>query len=160
MGIMSNLLAFLLLLAAPANAGTALRYEYKECRSDTNYTRGSAFQANLDALLASLPADAAASSGFARNVTGVAPDQVFGLVQCRADINASSCRQCLDESVRDLGSECAAGQKTAILVYERCLVRHSNESFFDEYDWGVLRWRPHLYRRTRRIHSIAVHVQA
>jgi hypothetical protein len=94
MGIMSAFLAFLLgslilLLAAPANAGTALRYEYKECRSDTNYTRGSAFQANLDALLASLPAAAAASSGFARNVTGVAPDQVFGLVQCRADINAS-----------------------------------------------------------------------
>jgi hypothetical protein len=64
MGIMSAFLAFLLLgslillLAAPANAGTALRYEYKERRSDTNYTSGSAFQANLDALLASLPAAA------------------------------------------------------------------------------------------------------
>ncbi|KAF8719394.1 hypothetical protein HU200_024104 [Digitaria exilis] len=41
------------------------------CPSDTNYTHGSAFQANLDILLSSLPATTAgASTGFATNTTG------------------------------------------------------------------------------------------
>jgi hypothetical protein len=92
--------------------------QYKGCSSNANYTRGSAFQANLDALLSSLPATAAASSGFAKNATGsgAAPEQAYGLAQCRADVNASDCRACLDGLVRD--------------IYDRCELRHSNTSSF------------------------------
>ncbi|TVU20011.1 hypothetical protein EJB05_36197, partial [Eragrostis curvula] len=137
-GDMSSLLALLLLcsliLAALANDDHPF---FTDCPSNTNYTDGSAFQANLDALLSSLPAAAAASSGFAENVTGVAPDQAYGLAQCRADVNASACRACLDASVQDMASMCTAGQKNAMLAYEDCLLRHSNASFFGAVDTSV-----------------------
>ena len=102
---MRNLLPLLLLVAA-ANAGDP---GYTDCPSDTNYTRGGVFQANLDALLHSLPRAAGAASGFATNTTGAAaaaPDWAYGLAQCRADVNASDCLACLDASVRDVASVC------------------------------------------------------
>ncbi|EMS66655.1 Cysteine-rich receptor-like protein kinase 25 [Triticum urartu] len=56
-----------------------------DCPSDTNYTRGGVFQANLDALLSFLPAAASYASGLAENTTGTAPDEAYGLAHCRAD---------------------------------------------------------------------------
>jgi hypothetical protein len=135
---MSRLLALLLcsfLLAALANAEDPF---YTDCPSNTNYTRGSAFQVNLDAILSSLPGAAAASSGFSKNVTGPAPDQAYGYAQCRGDVNASDCRTCLDAAARDMGSKCTAGQKTAGLFYDQCLLRHSNASFFGDLDTSVV----------------------
>ncbi|GJN14794.1 hypothetical protein PR202_gb01655 [Eleusine coracana subsp. coracana] len=110
---------------------------YMDCPTNTSYTPGSsAFQANLDALLSSLPASAVASSGFATNViTGATPDeQAFGLAQCRADVNASTCRSCLDASVRDVATNCP-GQKSAMFIYDACLLRYSNTSFFGVFDF-------------------------
>ncbi|KAL6609732.1 hypothetical protein ACP70R_039701 [Stipagrostis hirtigluma subsp. patula] len=136
---MSSLLPILLfcssLLVATTNADDPV---VNDCPSNTNYTRGSAFQANLDALLSSLPAAAAASSGFAKNITGAAPgDQAYGLAQCRADVNASDCRACLDGSVRDMARMCP-GRKNAMVIYDRCLLRHSSASFFGAADTSVL----------------------
>ncbi|TVU02149.1 hypothetical protein EJB05_52374, partial [Eragrostis curvula] len=122
---MSSLLVFLLcslILTAPANADDPF---YTDCPSNMNYMRGSAFQANLNALLSSLTsAAAAASSRFAEKVTGAAPDQTYGLAQCRADINASDCRACLDASARGVATWCP-GQKSATYIYDSCLLRHS-----------------------------------
>ncbi|RLN27808.1 putative receptor-like protein kinase [Panicum miliaceum] len=135
---MSSLLPILLLCASLLVATTSADDPvFTDCPTNTNYTRGSAFQANLDALLSSLPAAAAASSGFAKNVTGSAPgSQAYGLAQCRADLNASDCRACLDGSARDMGARCP-GQKSAMLIYDGCLLRHSNASFFGAADASV-----------------------
>jgi hypothetical protein len=147
---MSRLLALLLcsflLLAVPTNAEDPF---YTDCPSNTNYTRGSAFQANLDALLSSIPGAAAASSGFAENVTDPGPDQVYGYAQCRGDVNASDCRACLDAAARDMGSKCTAGQKTAGLFYDKCLLRHSNASFFGDLDTSVVVWLPNGQNATQ-----------
>ncbi|KAL6841447.1 hypothetical protein ACP4OV_028965 [Aristida adscensionis] len=128
---MSSLISVLLLcsslLAATTNADDPT---YTDCPTDTNYTRGGAFEASLRALLSSLPAAAAASAGFATNATGAAaPDRAYGLAQCRADVNASVCRACLDGSAKDMAGKCP-GQKSAMLFYDDCLLRHSNASFF------------------------------
>ena len=97
-----------------------------------NYTRGSAFQANLDAILSSLPDAAAASSGFAENTTGAAaPDKAYGLAQCRGDVGASDCRSCLNDTAHEMASACP-GQKNAMLIYEGCMLRYSNASFFGD----------------------------
>ncbi|WVZ99033.1 LOW QUALITY PROTEIN: hypothetical protein U9M48_044390 [Paspalum notatum var. saurae] len=125
----------LLLLAATTNADDLRFFMSTDCPlPDTkNNTRGGAFQANLDAMLSSLPAAAAASSGFAENVTGAAPDQVYGLAQFRGDIGASDCRACLSASAQEMASKCA-GQRSAVLIYEGCLLRYSDEGFFGEAD--------------------------
>ncbi|KAL6619012.1 hypothetical protein ACP70R_034151 [Stipagrostis hirtigluma subsp. patula] len=136
---MPSLLPILLLCSSLLVATTdADGVHFIDCPSNTNYTRGSAFQANLDALLSSLPAAAAAaSSGFAKNVTGAAAgDQAYGLAQCRADVNASDCRSCLEGLARDMAGVCP-GQKNAMLIYEPCLLRHSNASFFGAADTSL-----------------------
>ncbi|CAO2206045.1 unnamed protein product [Urochloa humidicola] len=128
------LLSWSLCLTATTTMADDLRFHiYTGCSSNMNYTRGSAFQANLNATLLSLPAAAAASSGFAENVTGAAaPDQVYGLAQCRGDLSASDCRSCLDDSASEIASSMCPGQKSAMLIYEGCLLRYSNASFFGE----------------------------
>nr|CAB3464859.1 unnamed protein product [Digitaria exilis] len=121
----------LVLLAATANAEDMLRYYItSDCPDDMNYTRGGAFHANLDALLSSLPAAAASSTGFAVNVTGAAPDQAFSLAQCRGDVSAPDCRACLAASGQQMATTKCPGQKSAVLIYEGCLLRYSNASFF------------------------------
>ncbi|CAN6337221.1 unnamed protein product [Urochloa humidicola] len=120
----------LLLLASAAIADDLRFYISADCPDNMNYTRGGTFQANLGALLSSLPAAAAASSGFAENTTGAAPDQAFGLAQCRGDVSAPDCRSCLDTSAREISTSTCPGQKSAMLVYEGCLLRYSNASFF------------------------------
>ncbi|KAL6609734.1 hypothetical protein ACP70R_039703 [Stipagrostis hirtigluma subsp. patula] len=143
-GAMSSLLPILLLcsslLIATTDAGDPI---FIDSPSNTNYTRGSAFGANLDAHLSSLPATADASSGFAVNVTGAAPDKVYGLAQCRADVNEPECRASPDYSARDMADMCP-GQKNAMLIYDSCLLRHSNASFFGAVDTSVVKywWNP------------------
>jgi hypothetical protein len=146
---MHSLLPILLcsfLLASVANADNPF---YTGCPNNTNYTRGSAFQANLNALLASLPSAAAASAGFATNTTGTAPDQAYGLAQCRADVNASDCGACLDGSTRDMARVCP-GQKSAMLIYDACQLRHSNASFFGAVDASVVVWQPNAQNATQQ----------
>uniref|UniRef100_A0A0E0L470 Uncharacterized protein n=1 Tax=Oryza punctata TaxID=4537 RepID=A0A0E0L470_ORYPU len=101
--------------------------------SSTNSSLDGAFEANLRALLTSLTAAAAASpSGFAENATGAAPDTAYGLAQCRGDIvggnHGTSCRSCLDDSVRDVAKACP-GETSAVIISDYCLVRYSNASF-------------------------------
>uniref|UniRef100_A0ACD5U1G6 Uncharacterized protein n=1 Tax=Avena sativa TaxID=4498 RepID=A0ACD5U1G6_AVESA len=99
---------------------------YADCPSNTNYTRGGVFQANLEALISFLPAAASAASGFTKNTTGAAPDEAYGLAQCGADVNTSVCLACLDTLARDAASKCP-GQKSSMLIYDDCV---SNASFF------------------------------
>ncbi|KAF8719400.1 hypothetical protein HU200_024111 [Digitaria exilis] len=107
------LCASTLILTTAATTNDNLRFFlFNYCPDKTNYTRGSAFQANLNALLSSLPDSAAASSGFATNTTGAAPDQAFGLAQCRGDISASDCSACLSDSASEMASKCP-GKKSA-----------------------------------------------
>ena len=151
---MRNLLPLLLLVAA-ASAGDP---GYTDCPSDTNYTRGGVFQANLDALLHSLPRAAGAASGFATNTTGAAaaaPDWAYGLAQCRADVNASDCLACLDASVRDVASVCP-GQTNAMLFYDHCLLRHANASFFGVADTSSVKywWNPQNASQPERFMSL------
>jgi hypothetical protein len=126
-----SLLLILLIGASKAGADPTST----DCPSNTNYTRGGVFESNLDALLSFLPAAASTStaSGFAENATGAEPDVAYGLAQCRADINMSDCRACLDASAQDAASKCP-GQKSSMLFYDNCVLRHSNASFFGAAD--------------------------
>ncbi|TVU01629.1 hypothetical protein EJB05_52902, partial [Eragrostis curvula] len=117
-----------------SNADNLTLLMFSECTENASYTSGSAFQTNLDALLSSLPAAAASSAGFAENVTGAAPDQAYGLAQCRGDITASDCRACLELSAQQLVANTCPFKTGALSVYEGCLLRYSGASFFGQAD--------------------------
>ncbi|TVU02148.1 hypothetical protein EJB05_52373, partial [Eragrostis curvula] len=132
----------------PALPGTPAAWALKKKKTDiatqeeklldANYTLDGTFQANLDAILSSLPAAAAASWGFAKNTTGAAaPDQAYGLPQCRRDVSAPLCSSCVEKMAQKLRDGCP-GRKNAIIFSETCMLRHSNVSFFGEPDGGHL----------------------
>jgi hypothetical protein len=119
------LLSFWSLYATTITASGDQRPLHIDCLGNTSHPRGSAFHGILDALLASLPAAAAASSGFATDTIGsAAPAQAYGLAQCRA---------CLDAAAREVAAECP-GRQTAVVIRDSCLLRYSNASFFEVAD--------------------------
>ncbi|TVU02159.1 hypothetical protein EJB05_52384, partial [Eragrostis curvula] len=77
----------------------------------------------------------------AKKVTSSAPYQAYGFSQCSGDVNSSDCRACLDASVHDM----------AMLIYDACLLRHSNASFFSAADTSVVRcwWNPKTQNATQ-----------
>ncbi|XP_031473983.1 cysteine-rich receptor-like protein kinase 25 [Nymphaea colorata] len=96
--------------------------------SPTTYT--ATFEKNLKSLLASIAANAASLPGFFYNTTeGNSPDQVYGLVQCHADVSADECRSCAAVATSQITGSCRTF-KTAMCWQENCLLRYSSEHFF------------------------------
>ncbi|XP_051184541.1 L-type lectin-domain containing receptor kinase IX.1-like [Lolium perenne] len=95
------------------------------CSTADNYTAGSQYKKNLDQLLAGLPA-AAGSNGWFYNATAGAPgtaDQVFGLIMCYADRNASQCQECLAGARAGIMTVCP-GSRTVRAAYDACVLQY------------------------------------
>ncbi|KAF7056889.1 hypothetical protein CFC21_064259 [Triticum aestivum] len=109
------------------------------CSTADNYTDGSPYKRNLDELLAGLPA-AAGGNGWFYNGTAGAPgtaDQVFGLIMCYADRNATQCRECLAGAPLGITTACP-GSRSVRAAYDACVLRYSPPpSFFSTADLDV-----------------------
>lgn len=117
-------LVLLVLFLFGAITSSAAVYLIHSCDGDANYTRNSTFQSNLNRLLASLDADPLAT-GFLKKTVGDLPDRVHGVVLCRGDVVANSCRSCVDAAVQDIVQQCPY-KKDATIWYDDCMVRYSN----------------------------------
>uniref|UniRef100_A0A0E0EBB4 non-specific serine/threonine protein kinase n=1 Tax=Oryza meridionalis TaxID=40149 RepID=A0A0E0EBB4_9ORYZ len=109
------------------------------CGSSGNYTAGSKYQANLQALAATLPSTASSSSPalFAKDAAGAGdaePDRVFALTLRRGDTAAnassssSSCADCASRALRDAQSVCPCSKEVAV-YYDPCLLYFSGDDF-------------------------------
>ncbi|XP_020091832.1 cysteine-rich receptor-like protein kinase 6 [Ananas comosus] len=129
------LLFFLLLHPPPAAAAVAAPDLLTQvCGTTGNYTANSSYQSNLNDVLSFLSSNASASpSGFAATTLGRSPDEVSGLALCRGDVNATDCRACLNVAVQDAPQICPA-TKAAVLWYDPCLMRYSNQHFLASTD--------------------------
>ncbi|XP_038981818.1 cysteine-rich receptor-like protein kinase 6 [Phoenix dactylifera] len=132
-------LIFLIFLSPPT-AGDPL---YTQCGSTGNYTASSTYETNLNLLLRSLASNTSLSGGFLNATVGQIPDQIYGLAMCRGDTNASVCRSCLSDAIQDAPQLCAYN-KGAIVGYDDCLLRYSNQRFFSTVDTSmrVFEWNP------------------
>ena len=106
------------------------------CSPQRNYTANSTFQSNLVSLVASLAASAPATN-FANETAGKIPDRVYGMAICRGDIDPATCRSCLDIAAQYIVPACS-GNKGAIVYYDRCHLRYSDENFFSTF--GAVGW--------------------
>jgi hypothetical protein len=93
---MAHRRSFLILLTVISSiAGTSVvlvvgqhyRAYEPNCSTTGNYTTGSQYQVNLVKLMSELPSSAIANRGFHYGTAGEAPDSVFGLAMCYADLN-------------------------------------------------------------------------
>ncbi|KAH1120430.1 hypothetical protein J1N35_003590 [Gossypium stocksii] len=121
-----NFLIFSSLLSS-IYANFADEQRYNICTNAANYTNGSLYSRNINATLFSLTN--ASLTGFATTTIGLAPDTVFGLVQCRPDVAENDCRACINTASDEITQFCP-NKKQAMIGYDNCSLRYSDFRFF------------------------------
>uniref|UniRef100_A0A0E0FE41 Gnk2-homologous domain-containing protein n=1 Tax=Oryza meridionalis TaxID=40149 RepID=A0A0E0FE41_9ORYZ len=135
-----RLVIILLLLAVVASAAVAQSNNelvpfWPYCSTTGNYTgRGNQLEKNLDQLLSTLSTSAAVGGWFNTTSVGTGADQVFGLIMCYADYNATECEKCLAGAPAGIKQVCP-GSRTVKANYDACLLRYSDVPFFDAADF-------------------------
>ncbi|XP_031483667.1 cysteine-rich receptor-like protein kinase 6 [Nymphaea colorata] len=112
---------------------------YYNCpNTGPTFAAGTAYEKNLNTLLASLRANASVSPSFFYNTTvGRSPDQVYGLVQCHTDISPDDCSFCAVSSASQILQVCPSA-KIAVIWFDNCLLRYSSVDFFGVVDSSQL----------------------
>ena len=118
-------------------------YVYQFCTNTRNYTANSAFPANLNVTLASLQSNSTRSNGFYNSSTGQSLDRANALFLCRGDVSTELCQSCVKVASDDIINRCSR-QKEAIVWYDLCMLRYSNDSIFSNmvenpfvYAWSI-----------------------
>jgi len=107
---------------------------WDECGKTGEYRNGSAFQRNLNVVLESLVGNVY-FSGF--NTSFVVDEgqnsnsTVYGLVQCRGDLDSSQCAQCASTAKEKLIQRCH--NTSGFIQLDGCFLRYSNHYFYNDY---------------------------
>ncbi|KMT04003.1 hypothetical protein BVRB_8g187080 [Beta vulgaris subsp. vulgaris] len=128
------LLAFVVLLI-PRSTSAQHLWGY-HCPNTTMFANNSQYETNLNAVFHSLSSNATNPSGYAQAVARNGSNEaIYGHFLCRGDQPAASCRDCLvTATTNDLPRIRCPNRKVAIIWYDECMVRYSNESFFRRMD--------------------------
>jgi len=125
------------LLRAVAKDDNILRPWPPDCSTADNYTAGSQYQRNLAELLSRLPAAAGDNGWFYEGSAGAGADEVFGLVMCYADYNATACRDCLSRAPAGITTVCP-GSRSVRAMYSPCVLRYSDTPIPATADLAIL----------------------
>ncbi|KAL9146587.1 hypothetical protein ABFS82_13G120400 [Erythranthe guttata] len=100
------------------------------CLNNGNYTVNSTYSTNLNTLLSSLSSNIA-DDGFHNDASfGQSPDSTANaIVVCRADRTLDQCRTCVQSAAVRLLELCP-NQRQAIIWYDFCMLRYSNDSIY------------------------------
>ncbi|XP_026392433.1 cysteine-rich receptor-like protein kinase 10 isoform X2 [Papaver somniferum] len=101
--------------------------------SGENYNSNSIFQSNLNRLLLSLSSsnNTVVKTGYYNTTAGRNPDSVFGSFQCSGFVTLENCQDCVDKATQEImESDGCPNSKQAIIWYDECLLRYSDESYF------------------------------
>ncbi|XP_043687781.1 cysteine-rich receptor-like protein kinase 10 [Telopea speciosissima] len=117
-----------------------LDYSCANSSSGVAYTTNSSkYVANLDILLLSLTSNANSTTGFYSNSVGIGSDKIYGSFLCRGDITPEECQNCVENGTRDIKPSCP-NKTTAIVWYNTCMVRYSNQPIF-----SILQQQPVIF---------------
>ena len=144
----SSLPAVLLLLhvcVAPAANAAPGTFVYAGC-SPSRYAPNTAFESNLNSLLASMASAASSGATYSSFTSGdgreeavasaadgaagpapAASSAAYGLYQCRGGLRPGECVSCVRDTVARLGAACA-NARAASLQSDGCLVRYGARS--------------------------------
>lgn len=97
--------------------------------------RANAWEESLSTLLSYVTSNSSRNGGFATGEIGDGTVVLYGLAMCRADIGDSSsdCQNCLNNASSSMRQMCPMRTR-AIIWYEQCELRYSNQSFFGTLD--------------------------
>nr|DAD20632.1 TPA_asm: hypothetical protein HUJ06_022095 [Nelumbo nucifera] len=121
-------LVSLILIRLGLSSAQQPNYTYHFCFGG-NYTSNSTYQTNLNLLLSSLSSNAALQNGFYNTTAGLNPDIAYGLFLCEGDVTSEVCQNCVITASKEIMQRCP-NKKEAIIWYDLCLLRYSNQSIF------------------------------
>ncbi|XP_027342594.1 cysteine-rich repeat secretory protein 12 [Abrus precatorius] len=124
------LLFFLTLLSAMITPSTSAvdSFIFGGC-SQPKYTPGSAYETSVNSLLTSLVNSAGFTNynNFTIQATA-ASDTLYGLFQCRGDLDNDQCSRCVARAVSQLGTLCSVSCGGALQL-DGCFVKYDNATF-------------------------------
>ncbi|KAF8414073.1 hypothetical protein HHK36_002072 [Tetracentron sinense] len=97
-----------------------------------NYTADDTFDMNLNKSMGSLFYKTP-PTGFGISYVGKDPDRVYGVAICRGDVSSADCKTCVVEASSEIRKRCT-NNEGAIIWYDNCLLKYSNEEFFGKID--------------------------
>jgi len=119
----------LLFVAAAAQNNEIMLPAWPSCSTTDNYTDGSQYKKNLDQLLSRMPTAAGDNGWFYNGTAGTGAGEVFGLIMCYADRNATQCLECLAGAPAGITALCP-GSRNVSAAYDACVLRYSDTDFF------------------------------
>ncbi|PON51951.1 Gnk2-like domain containing protein [Trema orientale] len=121
-------LTFTFLLPAYSEAGSLGSY----CSTDGNFTSNDSFDKNSKELLGYFNYKLARND-FVLGSKGHGPDQARGYAHCYYGVSAKDCQTCNHKTANEILEKCPYS-KEAIMIYENCVLKYSNMSFFGKVD--------------------------
>lgn len=91
---------------------------------------GSALENNLKVVLSSL-VDNVSKSGYNISWYGQNGDKIYGLAQCRGDLNASTCGECVSFAKMSLTQRCG-GHSAGSIYLSGCFLRYDTYNFYSK----------------------------
>lgn len=139
------ILALIFLVDNSTALPTPVNFNLTDCYNNNNnndsspslYPRNSPYETNLNNLLSTLATNVSRTEndGFVQYRQGDS-NPAYGLAWCRADLNRTECRECVELGSTEVTRQCPRAWQ-AILWKEQCMLRYSNRSFF-----GILQVEP------------------
>ncbi|XP_021719626.1 cysteine-rich receptor-like protein kinase 10 isoform X1 [Chenopodium quinoa] len=120
-----------LLLHLISKSTSSPTYLYNFCSNTTIFATNSKYHTNLNKLFKSLSSNATTNpAGFDITSAGTnTSDTVYGLFLCRGDQNITACSDCVKTATTtDLPKSYCPNRKVAVIWYDECMLRYSNES--------------------------------
>ncbi|KAH9754431.1 cysteine-rich receptor-like protein kinase 10 [Citrus sinensis] len=102
-------------------------YLYHACPRENNTASGDIFMYNLATLKEKLYNEGGRSL-YNETTEGDYPDKVYGIYNCKFDVSYEACQDCIQVAFDTIAKNCT-GAKVAIVWYDQCMVRFSNNSF-------------------------------
>ncbi|XP_022725740.1 cysteine-rich repeat secretory protein 12 isoform X1 [Durio zibethinus] len=107
--------------------------------SQLKFMSGSPYEYNVNSILTSLVNSAMFTSydNFTTPAGSTSQDTVYGLFQCRGDLNNGDCGRCVAKAVSQLGTLCLDSTGGALQL-EGCFVKYDNTTFLGVEDKTVV----------------------
>uniref|UniRef100_A0A2N9F935 Gnk2-homologous domain-containing protein n=1 Tax=Fagus sylvatica TaxID=28930 RepID=A0A2N9F935_FAGSY len=119
-------------------------YPFFFCPEETTFTPNSTYQSNLNHLLSSLTSNANRESGYYNTTAGQSPGTtIYGLFLCRGDLTPEKCQKCVATATKEIIEKYCPVGKVAVIWYNECMLRYSNQSFLSTMDDTPIRYQHH-----------------
>jgi hypothetical protein len=119
----------LLLTSAPAQYDDLTDPQGSYCGGDA-IRNGSALEGNLKVVLSSL-VENVNKTGYNISSYGENGDKIYGLAQCRGDLNAHTCRECASAAQDHLNESCG-GFSSGSVQLKGCFMRYATRNFYSQ----------------------------